>query len=28
LKAADVQRVAAKYFIPAAFNLVVVGETK
>jgi len=26
--AADVQRVAAKYFTPAAFNLVVVGETK
>jgi zinc protease len=26
--AADVQRVAAKYFVPAAFNLVIVGETK
>jgi len=26
--AADVQRVAAKYFAPAAFNLVIVGETK
>jgi zinc protease len=26
--AADVQRVAAKYFVPAAFDLVVVGETK
>jgi len=26
--AADVQRVAAKYFGPAAFNLVIVGETK
>jgi zinc protease len=26
--AADVQRVAAKYFAPATFNLVVVGETK
>ena len=26
--AADVQRVAAKYFAPAAFSLVVVGETK
>jgi zinc protease len=26
--AADVQRVAAKYFMPAAFDLVVVGETK
>lgn len=25
---ADVQRVAAKYFMPAAFDLVVVGETK
>ena len=26
--AADVQRVAAKYFTPAAFNLVIVGETQ
>jgi len=26
--AADVQRVAAKYFTPSAFNMVVVGETK
>jgi len=26
--AADVQRVAAKYFVPAGFDLVVVGETK
>ena len=26
--AADVQRVAAKYFTPAAFSLVIVGDTK
>jgi zinc protease len=26
--ARDVQRVAAKYFPPAAFNLVIVGEMK
>jgi predicted Zn-dependent peptidase len=26
--AADVQRVAAQYFPPAIFNLVIVGETK
>ena len=26
--AADVQRVAAKYFVPTTFDLVIVGETK
>jgi len=26
--AADVQRVAARYFVPTTFDLVIVGETK